>query len=868
MHEPSPMHEAPFSRAYQCQHCSFRCDSLPNLRRHMTTEHGITQFRTSLCTAASHALHGLPHCATCHTAFTTWRRFQIHLERRCCEALDTAAGAAAPAAACTSSREAPKTRLTRVQMEHLLQKSYGHALLEVIRHRNWHALFQLQVACDFMTQHCILCGTFQGRAQDLNSHLRTVHGNIMDHVFTKAAQLCRAQASNSPCRYCQKTFKSSHMCPVLTQAALLMINLFSEGTPTGQPSALVRTCDVCHQCFPDVASLHRHLSAAHQFALQDWKPDRDLLGKDPVCSHCLKCFQDKAAVRQHVTQGQCPAFDPTKQPYDLPVAPHWLDIIRQGYIAGLKTQPSTRLRLTLTCQFCGLRFDRQMDLALHLQSVHSGLWLRSQSTTQMLLKICYPIHGCLCNPVTNGRSVSHVCPLYRQLAMLHLRTDLPLLVPWKFTTGSLHASMPHVTQRPVFAKIIQHLIDREFEHLFTSMETHQFLNSECLLCGGPFPSAALIPHVLLEHAHAVAGISDLMPQLLECFRHGLCSDNQCNYCHNIFNLPSSAAETSQEHTDRTMQAQTHLQYQCPVLLQTGSLLSHGRYGSPDDHVGTEPRAADGAGRHGPTGHSGPHQKRRRTRTQESQEGPAQVLSAPADGHQPGDAAPGGPGTSVGPGQSGTEKARLLRLLFAERSTGHSATPGSHRQAVAPSDVSAGPHHEGCIDLCAPEGHPVADTAQSLQQRLHKLSQCQPQDQIFLTAVKHRMLNQDGSFPFHRRNPTDQQLMETDQTPIPMDRMIRYIGQFNDLVKDSSIILKFHALKAPESALMVPWMLQVAVRHDEIHVLLQTLVGSKVWGLIGMSLKPHTLQQSGPAVRLQDLMGKGPKKGRGKGKNGS
>ena len=414
-------------------------------------------------------------------------------------------------------------------------------------------------------------------------------------------------------------------------------------------------------------------------------------------------------MRQHVTQGQCPTFDPTKQPYELPVAPHWLDIIRQGDVAGLKTQPSTRLRLTLTCQICGLGLDRQMDLALHLQSVHSGLWLRSQSTTQMLLKTCYPIHGCLCNPVTNGRSVSHVCPLYRQLAMLHLRTDLPLLVPWKFTTGSLHASMPHVTEHPVFAKIIQYLTDREFELLYTSMDIHHFLNSECLLCGGHFTSAALIPHILLEHAHAVAGISDLMPQLLECFRHGLCNDHQCNYCHNIFNLPSTAAETSQEHVDRTMQAQTHLQYQCPVLLQTGILLSHGRYGSPDDHDGTEPRAADGAGRHGPIGHTGPHQKRRRTRTQESQEGPAQAHSAPADGHQSGDAAPGGPGTPVGPGQSGTEKARLLRMLFAERSTGHSATPGTHRQAMASSDVPAGPHHEGCIDLCAPEGHPVADT---------------------------------------------------------------------------------------------------------------------------------------------------------------
>lgn len=57
-----------------------------------------------------------------------------------------------------------------------------------------------------------------------------------------------------------------------------------------------------------------------------------------------------------------------------------------------------------------------------------------------------------------------------------------------------------------------------------------------------------------------------------------------------------------------------------------------------------------------------------------------------------------------------------------------------------------------------------------------------------------------------------------------------------------------------------------MRANELHVLLPTLQGSTVSGLLGMSLKPHTMTLSKPAQHLEELLGKGGKsEGKSKGK---
>lgn len=110
-------------------------------------------------------------------------------------------------------------------MIQLLMQPYGHRLLEVIRHKAWQELQELQSACRDMRHHRILCNVYHQRPQELNAHMRTCHASLVGHVFSKAAQISKAQASLSPCKFCQREFKTTHMRPVLTQSALLLVNL-------------------------------------------------------------------------------------------------------------------------------------------------------------------------------------------------------------------------------------------------------------------------------------------------------------------------------------------------------------------------------------------------------------------------------------------------------------------------------------------------------------------------------------------------------------------------------------------------------------------------------------------------------------------
>ena len=158
---------------------------------------------------------------------------------------------------------------------------------------------------------------------------------------------------------------------------------------------------------------------------------------------------------------------------------------------------------------------------------------------------------------------------------------------------------------------------------------------------------------------------------------------------------------------------------------------------------------------------------------------------------------------------------------------------------------------------------IQTLAVTMQQRLQKLYDCQPQDQLYQTALQHKLLNAKGEFYYQRWDPAKQQLTQTDQPPVAMGRMKRYIDQLVENTQDPSNVLKFHSLKAVGTQAVMPWILQISLRCDELQSLLETLSGNKIWNLLGAALKPHTLSQSSQAQQLKNMLGKG--KGTGKGK---
>jgi len=154
-------------------------------------------------------------------------------------------------------------------------------------------------------------------------------------------------------------------------------------------------------------------------------------------------------------------------------------------------------------------------------------------------------------------------------------------------------------------------------------------------------------------------------------------------------------------------------------------------------------------------------------------------------------------------------------------------------------------------------------AEILQQRLQRLAANNDKDPLKGAALEHGMLTPEGGFPFQRWSAPQQALRSTTQTPIPIQRMVRYADQLREILKDPQVTVKFHSLRPLSAEKVVPWMWQISMRADDLQVLLSTLQGSTVWGLLGMSVKPHTLHQSKQGMHLQSLMGKGAGKHHGK-----
>ena len=649
-----PDHEVQILR-YTCNICGLAFDSIPNLRRHQTNIHGHTHYRNLMVHVISFAHGGLPHCSHCQVRFTSWRSFRNHLERNCCQVVHPSHprsfGLLTTAPAAPDRQPA---QMTDRMLAYLHQQKFGPALLSIIRRKAWSELRAMPDTLQNLTQNCIICGAYTGRIQDLNYHLRTAHPDFVPHTFAKMSQLVRAQASISPCAYCAKSFQRNHACPVLTQMAMLLVNLHSTRAPTGSFPEVVLHCEVCHEQFDSMAALTKHLTGIHRLEINDWVPARDQQGADPVCAHCHACFTNKPALRQHISRGQCTMFDPQRAPDELEIVPELRQVLLDGTVATLLQAPMLRLQLTLKCQLCGMRFERQGDLMLHLQSVHPTRWHQASAGTHMLMQACRPHVGCLCNPSPALTSTTHVCPAYRQLAMMEQKVDHDLFIAWTFSTDQLQQFF-HAIDHAAVPIVIDCLLHRQFATLWRDITVRDLLRNRCLICGATFHPMVLCEHIKSMHAQACARIPVVLPFLLEKFGQVLQNDHQCEWC------PSDSA-TASESPDRALLVQLHLQHHCPVLYQTGLLLT---YGTAGFEWGSGHAVSPGVQSHGTTDdgliHQVPRGRKRRKKAEEAPAGSGRRQSGDQNAEVDGihDAA-------SGCGAATTPKTRLMDLLHANR----------------------------------------------------------------------------------------------------------------------------------------------------------------------------------------------------------
>ena len=697
--------EVPHLPEYPCPVCHFVTNSLPNLRRHQTTAHGQPQFRTKLGHTMSCSIGGLPQCAFCFKTFTTWRQFQNHLDRQCCQARSSDREMNLEALL----KEEEEQRILRMHQNltaQLLTKPYGNDLLQIIANRDWNGLTALQPACEALAEQCCICDFYFSRPQDLHSHLRVHHHKWIQYTFMKASQLCRGFACNSPCRYCSKSFRHAHSCPVLTQIAMLYMHMPADtGAPSFPPAAALR-CEVCFFQASTLEDIYHHLGSFHKIAYQDWQPERDMMGSDAACTHCSKLFTNASAVRQHITMGQCKEFDPHRSPFLLPIANPWIQMLQTGDLAPFLMDSKQKMRMSLHCAQCGAVYMRSGDLILHLQTAHSAMWAQAQALTKFLLKVLMPLHFCVCNPSVNKVTLTHVCPFYRQMAMLASRSSVELFLPWKSDTTGIELALHHSLQQTAFAPLVDAIHHRQVRRIFTDPVLQAYLRERCVLCGGAFHPALLRDHILQVHNSDLNRVTDLLPFLYDAYTHAAHTDYQCVQCHQIFNLPHLGDPNLAEQHSRQTLVLAHYQ-QCPVVHQACLLLNHGHPGDSTTD-GQRDAGADGDLRgHGTASQAAPVQKKRRTGQQEGQDAPQAARRGSKRQPATGDAADGQAPAQDGRRPELDEKTRLLRLLHANG--GGVGDPSVEQQGscLASGDgISDGPDEDAAVETVT--GHPHAD----------------------------------------------------------------------------------------------------------------------------------------------------------------
>ena len=669
------------------------------------------------------AVNGLPQRTFCFKTFTTWRQFQNHLDRQCCQVRPCDTGLDLDALL----REEEEQRILRMHQSlvaNLLNKPYGEALLDIVRRRDWAALVDQRSACQDLANQCCVCDFHFTRPQELHSHMRVHHPKWIPHTFTKGSQLCKGFASNSPCRYCNKSFKQARSCPILTQLGMLLIHLPSETDQQEDPPSAALRCEICGLQAATLDEIHSHLANTHRLAFHDWQPERDLMGRDPACNHCATPFASVSAVRQHVTLGQCREFDPHRSPSLLPISPEIQLMMQTGDFHPLLQDPMKRMRMTLHCAQCGVTYSRSNDLMLHLQTAHSAMWNQAQAMTRFLVKVLAPIHACVCNPSVNKFTLTHVCPFYRQMAMLWTRSSTELLLPWISDKGSLTTLMQRCHLHAACQPVIEAIHARQLKRLVQESEMNEFLRSHCVLSGGAFHPALLRDHLIQVHASSLTRLYDILPFLYDTYMKVAHTDYQCAQCNQIFNLPLLGDPTLAEQHSRQTLVLAHFQ-QCPVIHQIGHLLLHGQLGHSEHARQGDAGTHGDVQRHGTaSGSAQPKAKRRRKGSQEGQDPTSTTTGGAGTGAASSGDADGQASHQTGCGPESTEKARLLRLLHANGAGVGDSCPDSSSQGLAPRDVTGDSNEDTGME--ATEGHPDASLGKDVAAALTE-AVCVPAD---------------------------------------------------------------------------------------------------------------------------------------------
>ena len=837
-----------------------------------------TVYRTNALSPLTLARHGKPQCKNCHIAFTSWRRFFLHVERHCCQALPPAAaplmyegdptvempvepanyGSNMPASVNDPAQPLPARFAAEVE-------PFWSLLSTVAQTAAYDRLTEDARLGESLAHHCIICGTWCNRCQELNLHYRLHHPKDMPGTLARSAQITHQLNSPSPCNLCQKAYRRGHCCPVATQVAALQLHhLMPEDR-----SIASRTCIMCQQVMDNMCQLHQHLARHHEIQVHDWCPSRDGLQNSSACAHCGSIFESRSGLQRHILDGRCAQFDPDASPQPLDAASKWMPTLIQGNFTRSALSPGQRQDLTLVCQMCGTRYGRQNDLGAHLQQAHSPLWMASQEMLRFLIQTVQAKNGCQCTPGCHDQGKTHICMMLRQFAMMYMTSPCDLLVPTQFSQDLLDTLLQPILHLPLHQPLKEILQSRQFENLWLTPGTAGLLKQWCVKCGDHFHPAALVIHHWQRHGEYSQWATQIKFQLFACLLRLQDQDNQCNFCGLMINppLPLDADSTP----DRLLTMQTHFASNCPIVHQVALLLQpiHG-----SEHGHGSPRSGT-PGIVQALGTSSPGSQPIQTRKDEEPHAKRPKQEDKGDAEQP-----------LTKQQVQNAMMSMMKIMATLVLQHEKSVQLLHRQDSFVFYAQVSP--QGAIPLLTqlavewkdlykknPEGMklPTMRTfllrglIKEVHQRVQKMGKSKAGEDLWDKAIQTGVLQKDGAWTYHKWSHEEKCLIPAGRDPLPMTRVLRQLQHQEELLEDSTHVVRFHSLKAQTT--VIPWYLQVSMRQDDCALILGELQQLGIWSFMGLSLKAHNQTQSKQAQLLQQCLQQtsGTAKSKGKGKHG-